>query len=48
MPDFTQANWGSNYARLLSIKQEIDPNNMLLVSQGVNSENWDSEQICPM
>ena len=42
-----QANWGSNYPRLLFIKKEVGPNNMLLVVQGVNTENWDSEQICP-
>jgi len=48
VPDYTTANWGSHYARLLSIKKEIDPNNVFLVTQGVGAENWDSEQICPI
>lgn len=45
VPDFTQANWGSNYPRLLPIKKVIDPDNMFLVVQDMNSENWDLEQI---
>lgn len=27
-------------------EQEMDPNNLLLFVQGVNSESWNSEQIC--
>ena len=45
-PDWQQAHWGSNYARLLKIKQEIDPKDLLIVYHGVNSEAWDDEIVC--
>ncbi|KAJ7639326.1 hypothetical protein FB45DRAFT_828189 [Roridomyces roridus] len=48
VPDYPTANWGYHYDRLLSIKQQIDPTNQLLVIQGVGATNWDSEQICPL
>ncbi|KAI0806129.1 hypothetical protein BC629DRAFT_1144164 [Irpex lacteus] len=45
-PDWQQAHWGSNYDRLLKIKKEIDPNDLLVVYHGVNSEDWDDEIVC--
>jgi len=48
VPDFPAANWGSNYDRLKSIKAQVDPDNMFIVLQGVGSENWDAEQLCPL
>ncbi|KZT64785.1 FAD-binding domain-containing protein [Daedalea quercina L-15889] len=44
--DWQIAFWGSHYDRLLAIKQEIDPNDLLLVRKGVNSEGWDDELLC--
>ncbi|PCH42460.1 FAD-binding domain-containing protein [Wolfiporia cocos MD-104 SS10] len=40
------AYWGAHYPRLLSIKKEIDPQDLLIVYKGVNSEEWDDEIIC--
>ncbi|KAF8904749.1 hypothetical protein CPB84DRAFT_1772742 [Gymnopilus junonius] len=50
-PDYLEVNWqdaywGPNYPRLLSIKKSIDPNDLLIVRRGVNSEAWDDEIIC--
>lgn len=44
--DWQHAQWGSNYDRLLKIKKEIDPDDLLIVYHGVNSEDWDDEIIC--
>ncbi|KAJ7806310.1 FAD-binding domain-containing protein [Mycena olivaceomarginata] len=46
VPDYTAANWGTNYPRLLEIKKAVDPTNQLLVAQGVGAVGWDDEQIC--
>ncbi|KAJ7621216.1 hypothetical protein FB45DRAFT_798999 [Roridomyces roridus] len=48
VPDWPHANWGYHYERLLTIKKKYDPTNQLLVVQGVGSDGWDSEQICPL
>ena len=50
-PDILQENWqeaywGVNYPQLLAIKKAIDPDDLLLVTKGVNSEGWDGELIC--
>lgn len=39
-PDWQKNFWGSNYQRLLEIKQEVDPRGELWVSKGVGSEGW--------
>ncbi|KAF9553219.1 FAD-binding domain-containing protein [Agrocybe pediades] len=44
--DWQEAYWGPNYPRLLRIKKRIDPNDLLIVNKGVNSEAWDTEVIC--
>ncbi|KAJ3543177.1 hypothetical protein NM208_g3712 [Fusarium decemcellulare] len=36
--DWTSSFWGTNYARLSKIKEEIDPNMMLWVSPGINAD----------
>ncbi|PPR06056.1 hypothetical protein CVT24_004691 [Panaeolus cyanescens] len=46
IPNFQEAYWGSHYARLRAFKQTIDPNDLLIVRQGVNSEGWDDEIMC--
>lgn len=39
-PDWQESFWGSNYARLLSIKQRYDPQELFYVHHGVGSEGW--------
>ncbi|KAL3422016.1 FAD binding domain-containing protein [Phlyctema vagabunda] len=39
-PNFQQAFYGSNYDRLLTIKQKYDPKGVLYAATGVGSENW--------
>ncbi|EHL03696.1 FAD-binding protein [Glarea lozoyensis ATCC 20868] len=39
-PDFAQAFYGSNYARLLSIKERIDPWGVFWAPTAVGSESW--------
>ncbi|KAK4233368.1 FAD binding domain-containing protein [Achaetomium macrosporum] len=40
-PDFQQAFYGSNYARLLSIKNKYDPDGLFWAKTAVGSEGWD-------
>lgn len=44
--DFQQVYWGSNYERLLAIKQRWDPDDLFITHLGVGSENWDREGMC--
>ncbi|KAF5343248.1 hypothetical protein D9758_013433 [Tetrapyrgos nigripes] len=44
--NFSFTYWGEQYPRLLAIKKEIDPNDLLIVRKGVNSEAWDDEITC--
>lgn len=39
-PDFQQAFYGDNYARLYSLKQRYDPRSLFYAPTGVGSENW--------
>lgn len=39
--NFQEAFYGSNYGKLLSIKQKYDPNNLLWGKTSVGSESWD-------
>lgn len=39
-PNFGEAFWGTNYARLLKIKKEVDPDDLFWVQAGVGSEGW--------
>ncbi|EPQ55138.1 FAD-binding domain-containing protein [Gloeophyllum trabeum ATCC 11539] len=51
-PDMLEQNWqaaywgDAHYARLLKIKKQVDPHDLLLVKKGVNSEGWDDELLC--
>jgi FAD/FMN-containing dehydrogenase len=39
-PDWARASWGSNYARLLRLKETYDPDGLFIVHHGVGSERW--------
>jgi hypothetical protein len=39
-PDWQQAFWGSNYARLLTVKEKWDPTELFYVHHGIGSEGW--------
>ncbi len=42
-PDWQQAYWGSNYARLSEIKKKYDPDGLFIVHNGVGSEEWSKD-----
>ena len=35
--------WGSNYARLLAVKERHDPDGLFFVHHGVGSEYWSDD-----
>jgi FAD/FMN-containing dehydrogenase len=43
-----QAYWGSNYARLRSIKDKYDPDGLFFVHHGVGSEDWSADGFVRM
>ncbi|KAL2833862.1 hypothetical protein BDW59DRAFT_179503 [Aspergillus cavernicola] len=46
-PDYIESFWGEeNYARLLGIKREVDPENLLMVHKGVGWEENDGRFSC--
>jgi FAD/FMN-containing dehydrogenase len=42
-PRWQQAFWGSNYARLLAVKDKYDPDGLFFVHHGVGSERWSDD-----
>ncbi|XP_055340389.1 uncharacterized protein LOC129589601 [Paramacrobiotus metropolitanus] len=40
-PYWQKASWGTNYERLLSVKRQMDPNEVFLCEKCVGSEGWD-------
>jgi hypothetical protein len=42
-PDWQRAFWGSNYARLLAVKERYDPDGLFFVHHGVGSERWSAD-----
>ena len=41
--NWQQAYWGSNYARLVSVKRKYDPTGLFFVHNGVGSEEWSED-----
>lgn len=41
--DWQRAFWGSNYSRLLAVKQRYDPDGLFTVHHGVGSEPWSAD-----
>lgn len=41
--EWARAYWGSNYQRLLSIKEAVDPDGLFTVHHGVGSERWSAD-----
>jgi FAD/FMN-containing dehydrogenase len=41
--NWQQAYWGSNYARLASVKEKYDPTGLFFVHNGVGSEEWSED-----
>jgi FAD/FMN-containing dehydrogenase len=48
LADWQQAFWGSNYARLLSVKQRYDPQGLFFVHHGAGSEAWSADGFTRM
>jgi hypothetical protein len=46
-PDWQQAFWGPNYARLARIKRRYDPSGLFTVHHGVGSEGWSADGFTP-
>ncbi len=42
-PDWQRSFWGSNYPRLLAVKQHFDPDGLFFVHHGVGSERWSDD-----
>jgi FAD/FMN-containing dehydrogenase len=42
-PNWQDAFWGENYARLRAIKQKYDPDGLFFLHHGVGSEDWSAD-----
>jgi FAD/FMN-containing dehydrogenase len=41
--DWQRSFWGSNYRRLLAVKDRYDPDGLFFVHHGVGSERWSAD-----
>lgn len=44
-PNWQDAFWGENYARLRAVKDKYDPAGLFFVHHGVGSENWSADRF---
>ena len=42
-PNWQDAFWGENYARLRAVKDKYDPNGLFFLHHGVGSEGWSAD-----
>ena len=42
-PDWRDAFWGDNYARLRAVKDKFDPDGLFFLHHGVGSEDWSAD-----
>jgi FAD/FMN-containing dehydrogenase len=41
--DWQRSFWGTNYPRLLAVKERYDPEGLFVVHHGVGSERWSDD-----
>ena len=42
-PNWQEAFWGGNYARLRAVKDKYDPAGLFFLHHGVGSEDWSAD-----
>jgi len=47
-PNWQEAFWGENYARLRAVKQKYDPDGLFFLHHGVGSEDWSADGFTRM
>jgi FAD/FMN-containing dehydrogenase len=47
-PNWQEAFWGENYARLLAVKDRYDPDGLFFLHHGVGSEKWSADGFVRM
>jgi FAD/FMN-containing dehydrogenase len=47
-PNWQEAFWGENYARLLAVKDKYDPDGLFFLHHGVGSEKWSADGFTRM
>ncbi len=45
--DWKKSFFGTHYDKLRAIKQKYDPQSLFLVHEGIASDEWDADLVCP-